>query len=181
MSGETESQVSGWTTDTLKAYLEARYHDLRDALNERYETQTRATSAAFDAADKAVRAALASAEKAAALAAESAKDRFEAVNEFRGQLSDVIATFLPRTEYNAAHKALEDQVHTLADRLSALELRLTSRLDLGQSNTEGNARQVVEHREYREEKRTGSALTAQWIALILIAAGLIATILIAVL
>lgn len=181
-----------WTFKTLLAFVMQRIDNLEKMLNERYQTQTKATDAAFvaqqtamktafDAADKAVQAALAAAKEAAAKAESAAKDRFTAVNEFRGQLADVIATFLPRTEYYTAHKAVEDRVTANADRLAALELRLTSRLDLGQGNDLGNREARAEGREQKVEIRSSSALTAQWIALALIAIGLVVTILVAVL
>lgn len=98
MSGETEKQVSGWTVDTLKEYVEQRFTDQ----------------------DRAVQAALTSA-KEAVLKAENASDkRFDSVNEFRQQLSDQTNTFLSRPEYNAQHKALEDKVSDLTDRLNTI-------------------------------------------------------------
>jgi uncharacterized DUF497 family protein len=144
VSGETEREVSGWTVDTLREYLEVRYTDLKDMLNERYTTQTKALDAAFiaqqtamktafDAADKAVQAALESAEKAAALARTAAEKRFEAVNEFRGQLSDQAATFISRSEADIRITSLAEKLESETSRYRAtigeLELRLTSRLD----------------------------------------------------
>lgn len=53
------------------------------------------------------------------LKAETATEkRFESVNEFRQQLGDQSNTFLPRPEYNAQHKALEDRVTDLTDRMN---------------------------------------------------------------
>lgn len=173
-----------WTFSTALTLVQQRVDNLEKLLNERYQTQTKATDAAFvaqqtamktafDAADKAVQAALAAAKEAAAKAESAAKDRFAAVNEFRGQLSDQATTFLSRVEYFAQHQALTDKVEALDARINSLELRLTSRLDLGQGGTEGAARQGT-------ERRSSSALTAQWIALVLLATGLVVTILVAV-
>lgn len=163
-----------WTFKTLLAFVMQRIDNLESRLDERFQTQQTAMKTAFDAADKAVQAALASAKEAAAKAENAAKDRFAAVNEFRGQLSDVIATFLPRTEYYASHKSLEDQVDSLSDRMAALELRLTSRLDIGQGNAEGG---------YRSEssRKSSAALTAQWVAIIVVAIGVVVAVLVAVL
>src|SRR5688572_11517487 len=106
MSGETEKEISGWTTDTLHAHLQREMDDMRRMLDERYATQTKALDAAFAAADKAVQTALLSAEKAVAKTETAAERRFEAVNEFRGQLSDQAATFLPRIEADVRINAL---------------------------------------------------------------------------
>lgn len=92
MSGETERQVSGWTVDTLKEYVEQR----------------------FIAQEKAVQ-----------IANEASEKRFDAVNEFRGQLGDQVRTFLPRQEYNARHETLENRVSELTDRLNRTEGKST--------------------------------------------------------
>jgi hypothetical protein len=190
MSGETESSVSGWTTDTLHSHLLglmgatkeslrqemadsrdalngkitdgrewARLHaddrqaaqrqqfaDLRSLLDERYATQTKALDAAFKAAEQAVAVALANAEKATVKAETAADKRFESVNEFREALTDQTATFLPRIEYDTAHQALADRITANAERVAALELRLTSRLDLGQGSDEGDQHRRAESR-----------------------------------
>lgn len=96
MSGETEKQVSGWTVDTLKEYVEALRSDDQ----------------------KAVQAALLAAKEAVIKAETATEKRFESVNEFRQQLGDQSNTFLPRPEYNAQHKALEDRVTDLTDRMN---------------------------------------------------------------
>lgn len=121
MSGETEQDVSGWTIDTLRSAILQQFRDLERLLDERYATQTKALDAAFVAAEKAVAAALESAEKAVAKAEMAAERRFEAVNEFRGQLADQAATLMPRIEYEAKHHALEKQVDELADRVTRAE------------------------------------------------------------
>jgi hypothetical protein len=68
--------VSEWTVDTLKEHVDVR----------------------FAAAEKAVDAALASSKEAVVKAEKAAEKRFDAANEFRGQLSDQAATFMPRLE-----------------------------------------------------------------------------------
>ena len=61
----------------------------------------RASKQRFKAQDRAVLAALAAAEKAVSKAEIAAEKRFDAVNEFRGQLKDQAATFVTRTELYA--------------------------------------------------------------------------------
>lgn len=96
MSGETEQNISGWTVDTLKEYTEQRFTDQ----------------------DKAVQAALQAAKEAVIKAETATEKRFEATNEFRGQLADQTATLLPRSEYDSNHKALEDKIDALTDRMN---------------------------------------------------------------
>lgn len=96
MSGETEKQVSGWTVDTLKEYLESLRADDQ----------------------KAVQAALLAAKEAVLKAEIATEKRFESVNEFRAQLADQSNTLMPRAEYTVQHKALEDRVTDLTDRIN---------------------------------------------------------------
>lgn len=120
MSGETEENVSGWTTDTLLAHInvllgerDRRYAEglanlkddivTRDMFLERLSFERAAqVKIAFDAAQ------IASAKADAAY-----EKRFEGQNEFRAQLSDQASTFMPRKEYDAAHAALVDKVNDM--------------------------------------------------------------------
>lgn len=146
MSGETEQDVSGWTTDTLHAHIQTQINDLRRALDERYATQTKAVDAAFSAAEiarqtariedqRAVATALLSAEKAVTKAEIAAEKRFESVNEFRAQLADQAATFVSRTEAEAYRLATEAKIETIKDLLDKLE----KRMDLNQGKSAGSA------------------------------------------
>ena len=94
MSGETESNVSGWTVDTLRVHFEQQFSDLKVLLDERYDTQTTATAEAKTSQVTAMNTALAAADKAVGIAqanqkentlkAETAADkRFELLNELR--------------------------------------------------------------------------------------------------
>lgn len=127
MSGETEKEESGWTTDTLRYHFQQQIDDMRRLLDERYATQTKAVDAAFlaqqtamstalTAAERAVQTALLAAEKAVNKAEVAAERRFEAVNEFRGQLSDQAATFMPRTEADV-------RISSLAEKVDAIDKR----------------------------------------------------------
>jgi hypothetical protein len=120
--------------------------DMRRMLDERYATQTKALDAAFKAAEQAVAVALANAEKATGKAELAAERRFESVNEFRRALTDQTATFLPRVEYDTAHAALSERITANSDRVGALELRLTSRLDRGEGADAGSAGSRTEQR-----------------------------------
>jgi hypothetical protein len=135
----------------LKIMLDERHVTQVKAMDKAFDAQQVAMATAFTAADKAIQVAL-SASKEASLKAESAAERrFEAVNEFRGQLSDQARTFLPRQEWEASRTALAERMNMLTERFSALELRLSSRLDRGEGSHEGSAGQREEHRASRSE------------------------------
>lgn len=101
---------SGWTVDTVHEHLTALYRekDLRD--QQRFDAQQLALRDALISQEKAVNAALSAAQEAVQKAETAAEKRFDSVNEFRAQLADQTATLLPRREYDAQHKALEDRM-----------------------------------------------------------------------
>jgi hypothetical protein len=112
VSGETEEQVSGWTVDTLRTETHGLLHEADRRYEQRFEGQEKAVSAALQAAKEAVAKAETAAEK-----------RFDAVNEFRGQLSDQAATFMPRREAEQVIAALAEKVSDLASRVDTREGR----------------------------------------------------------
>jgi len=69
--------------------------------------------AAISAQDKAVQIAMIASEKAVVKAEIAAEKRFESVNEFRGQLADQAATFMPRLEAEQRLLQLSDKIDDL--------------------------------------------------------------------
>lgn len=80
--------ASEWTVETLKQYLDSR----------------------FDAVNEAVKTANAVSEQRATKIEVETKAKFENTNEWRSTVTDAQNRYLTRTEYTAAHKALEDKV-----------------------------------------------------------------------
>lgn len=95
----------------------------REHLERLLAEQDRRYEARFEAQEKAVSAALAAAEKAVAKAELAAEKRFEAVNEFRGQLSDQAASFMPRAEASLESTNTRERIDALATRLETIALR----------------------------------------------------------
>lgn len=114
----------GWTIETLRVHLQTQQDDLRRWLADR------------DALN----------EMAAERQRKDYDQRFKSVNEFREQQADVIARFLTRAEYNAAHAALEQQVATLTGRNSERISDLVSRLDQMQGQDLGTATEEANRR-----------------------------------
>ena len=170
LSGETEEKQSAWTTDTLREFLlskvesnrvffQHQHDDLVGMLDERYETQTKAIDAAFAAQQLAMQTALIAQEKAILAALASTKEaigkketsdekRFEAVNEFRGQLADQASTLMSRVEaearivallekFDSAEKANTTWHQLQTARIAEIDQRVTSRLDLTQGKSDG--------------------------------------------
>lgn len=132
MSGETERNVSGWTTDTLHAHVEAQLRDMRDLMDERlvasqraievaFAAQQAAMSAALTAADKAVQAALLSAKEAVGKAEVATEKRIEGLNELRGIVNDISALQMPRSEAEQRINALDSSLDEMKDRLGRME------------------------------------------------------------
>lgn len=101
-AGETGKDTSGWTVDTLAVFMQRQIDDMWRALDERSTQQGTAVRDALQAAEKAVTKAEVAAER-----------RFEAVNEFRGQLSDQAQTFMPRSEADVRFGALTKDIAEL--------------------------------------------------------------------
>jgi hypothetical protein len=100
---------------------------------QRFAAQEKAVEAALSAAEKAVNAALIAAKEAVTKAEVASEKRFDAVNEFRGQLKDQANTLLPRTEFDATKKLL-DSLSSRLDRMEgALAAATTIRTDSQQT------------------------------------------------
>jgi hypothetical protein len=101
--------MNDWTLNTLRIYLQKQIDDLSKLLDFRME-----------AAEKAVATAMTAAEKAASKLELASEKRFEATNEFRGQLTDQASTFMPRTEVAAIQERLQERITDLQDRMNRL-------------------------------------------------------------
>jgi hypothetical protein len=109
-SNEPNVPVGGWTIESLKIYHDQRIDSLRELVDQRFEGNEKALTAALNAAKEAV------------LKAEGASEkRFESVNEFRATLSDQTNTLMPRQEYTVQHRALEEKLTELTNRINMSE------------------------------------------------------------
>jgi len=88
-----------WTFPTLKEYFDRLFEEREIRNAQRFASQ-----------EEAVKKAEASTEK-----------RLESVNEFRNTLRDQQTSFLPRPEYEAAHKDLVNQITVLNSRMDKKE------------------------------------------------------------
>jgi len=160
MSGETEEQVSGWTVDTLRAHMAALMaeKDLRD--QQRFDAQQLALRDALTAQEKAVNAALTAAEQAVQKAEGAAEKRFDAVNEFRGQLADQARDFQPRKESQVLFDSLGEKISDLSKRLTDVTLSV-ERINANNLGASG------ERNEGRNHANTDRANIALGVTLIL--------------
>lgn len=162
--------------DRIASENTVRFGLLQEELDRRFTGIQMQMDQRFEAASTAVHAALRSAENAVNKAEFASEARFASVNEFRSQQADLIKQFLNRTEYVVAHQGLVDKIDSLAgitqaetvrvtERFAALELRLTTRLDVGQGRAQGV-------REYRDDQRLNVNVVLQVLGL-LVAAGIL--------
>ena len=154
-------------TKLLQVELDRRFISIQTLLDERYATQTKALDKAFEASAEAVKVALENAEKAVTKAEVASGKRFDAVNEFREQQKDIITGFLSRAEFTVSHHSLVDKITALSDRMGALELRITSRLDRGEGSDQGQAGQRT------AQRLTVTQLTAAIAVLVAIASAIL--------
>ena len=103
----------------LRELLLAKIEAQADALNaadKRYEqrfiAQEGAVSSALVSQEKAVGAALIAADRAVSKVETANEKRFEAVNEFRAQLADQAAGFIPRNEANIRFDSVTERVES---------------------------------------------------------------------
>jgi hypothetical protein len=101
----TSNDDSPWSLETLRIYLETLIRAANESVTQRFEDRDKAVSAAFAAAKEAVAKAELAAEK-----------RLDSVNEFRAQLSDQTATFIPRAEAEQRFVTTNDKISELAAR-----------------------------------------------------------------
>jgi hypothetical protein len=94
--------------ETNEAMLEkiTALRELVDERDHRYEDR-------FNAIDEKTGLALSTSKEANNKSEAATEKRFDAQNEFRGQLKDQAATLLPRAEADAKFKALEDKIEVL--------------------------------------------------------------------
>jgi len=108
LSGETERHISGWTTDTLKEYLEARIVEADKRYQQRFDAQ--------EAAQKYAQ---------------------EKANEFRGSLDDVGKKQMPRTEAEALIKASAERTGSELNAINQKVDMLISRMDRNEGRGSG--------------------------------------------
>jgi hypothetical protein len=201
----------------LKAFIMSRIEDVSHAneekfaaVHEKFASTALALDAAMVAQEKAVAAAMEASGKAVDKAEIANEKRFESVNEFRAQQGDIIAQFLTRNEYSAAHQTvvdavtelrsqldglsgtvvprneteawrgalaskLDDGVRGLTERIAALELRLTSRLDTSAGQTIGAEQYSVQSRAERTEQRLSQGAIVSLVVAVVIIAGFVLT------
>lgn len=139
MGGETEKQVSGWTTDTLKDHLGAMIHETEERLKaadaaaglaneQRFIAQQQAIKDALISQKEAVAAALVAAEKAVLVAETNAEKWRGAANEWRGAMNDRERNLMPRSEAEQRLQANADKIDaglkTNTDKIDSLGIRM---------------------------------------------------------
>ncbi len=170
MSGETDASVSGWTTDTLKAYFERVLTERSASYQERFDGQEHAVEIALAAVNtefhehliqyrREVDQAFEASDKAITKAEMATDKRFESINEFRGQLRDQQADFLTRPYYEARHHGLEEAIQAMQIAMKDLMTRAegdriadAAQLDRATLRTE-----IADLRESRSQIAGGSA------------------------
>jgi hypothetical protein len=106
----------GWTTDTLRIYLDKQIETLRLNIARR-----------FDDAEKALSVSLVSSKDAVAKAEIATEKRFDTLNGYRAIMADQAARLMPRAE-------IEQRTAGLNDRLD----RITHRMDLQEGKETGS-------------------------------------------
>lgn len=108
MSDKTTVEgTTGWTIETLK-----------ESVDQRFAENQKAVDTAMLSSEKAVNAALLAAKEAVIKAEISTEKRFDSVNEAMSKVASQSADLLPRAEYFASHKAIDDKVDVITSNLN---------------------------------------------------------------
>ncbi len=141
----------------LKEYLESILAEMDKRYEQRFVGQQEAVRVALDRVDKEfhehirsvreeTQAALDAADKAILKQEAAIEKRFDAVNAFRAQLADQASSFLPRKESDVRMDAITEKIDRNSELLNALQLQVSSRLDLTQGHTAGGREAIQEKR-----------------------------------
>lgn len=103
-----------------------RFEAQSDALSAAFLSQQTAMQTAFVVAEKAVQAALAAADRAVSKAELAADKRFEALNELRQMLTDMVGNLVPRGEATQRFDAIGEKIEAASKRIDELTGRINT-------------------------------------------------------
>lgn len=98
-----------------------RFDASQQALSAAMVASEKAINSAMVASEKAINAALMSAAQAVQKAETASENRFSSVNEFRAQLADQTATFIPRIEAETRFVSISEKLDALSSRIDKSE------------------------------------------------------------
>ncbi len=165
MDTNASTPIEGWNVPTLYAHLSAIIVESDRRYEQRFVAQEQAVVVALEAVNKefhehlaqarleaktaleanerALVAALAATEKAIDKSEIATEKRFESVNEFRQQLSDIISQFPRKIEVDQKFDSVVDKIDLIREGMA----RVHSRLDLTEGSRAGGREAVTERRE----------------------------------
>lgn len=139
-----------------------RFEAQSDALAAAFLSQQTAMQTAFQVAEKAVQAALAAADRAVSKAELASDKRFEALNELRQMLNEMMATLVTRVEAVQRFDAIAEKIEMGSRRAETTESRLNTLL----GGREG-------HKERQADSRAGNAQLLSVAAVVLTVIGML--------
>lgn len=123
--------------DQAAANARQEHHRVQELFHQRLADLSRQLDERWVNQQASVEAALSAQEKAVAKAETASEKRFDSVNEFRGQLADQAARFMPRTESVQRHDSVSDRITELEKRVMQQLAQINSRLDLSAGSDTG--------------------------------------------
>jgi hypothetical protein len=95
---------------------------LRDHFDEKFDEHRQMDDARFLAVENQLNIKIAAVERATTVAAGLMEKRLESMNEFRAQLKDQAATFVPRSEYDSVQHRIDEDVRILRETKASSEV-----------------------------------------------------------
>jgi hypothetical protein len=120
MSGETRTNISGWTVDTALEHVMAQIASNDRRYEERFAASQKALELGLAGTKSEINAALVAADRAVQKAEAASEKRFEGVNEFRSTLSDQQRTLIPRQEVDVLVRGLDEKIAQLTKQFDAV-------------------------------------------------------------
>lgn len=173
---------STWNVETLKESVEQRFAENQKAVDIALSNQEKAVAIAFVSQEKSVSTALQAAKEAVVKAEILTDKRFDAVSEAVSQVSTKTSDLLPRAEYAANHKALDDKIEvinnvlnkTTGDRnLYVTFAELDSKLTIVVERMESTMKPIIEYVNRQQGSVSGSRLTMGRLFAVIAATGVI--------
>ena len=110
------------TEITLKDHFDDKIITIKQQFDEKFNEHRLIDDARFEGVEDQLNIKISSLEKATTVAAGLMEKRLESMNEFRAQLKDQAATFVPRSEYEGQSHRLDEDVRLLRETRASSEV-----------------------------------------------------------
>jgi hypothetical protein len=160
---ETRFNLLTTLLDTAKQTIDAAATAADLRYQQRYESQQASLQTAFASAEKAVQSALLAADRAVTKAELAADKRFDALNELRQMLNDMMGKMMTRVEAEQRFNANTEKMEAASHRVELIEGRVNTEFGKMVASTAGG-------KSVKDESRANVAMGLSLLGLVVIIA-----------